>query len=124
MENNQSNTTFSYTYSAAEQEELKYIREKYLPPKEDKMALIRRLDARVYNKACILALAVGILGALILGVGLCCVLVWDLMALGIIVGILGIVAMLPAYPLFLYTMRKERERVAPEILRLTEELLK
>ncbi len=124
MDNNQNNEGFHYTYSAAEQEELQQLRQKYLPPQEDKMALIRRLDAGVYNKACILSLIVGILGTLLLGVGLCCVLAWNLTALGIVVGILGIIAMLPAYPLFLYTMQKEREKVAPEILRLTEELLK
>ena len=88
------------------------------------MALVRRLDASVYNKACILSLIVGILGALVLGVGMCCILVWDLMVLGIIVGVLGIAICIPAYPLYLHVMRVERERVTPEILRLTDELLK
>jgi hypothetical protein len=124
MNNDQNNQTFHYTYSAAQQQELKRIRQKYLPPEEDKMAQIRRLDASVYNKACVLALVVGVLGALILGVGMCCVLVWDLMAPGIIVGVLGIGVCAPAYPLYLYVTKKERTRVAPEILRLTDELMK
>jgi hypothetical protein len=29
-----------------------------------------------------------------------------------------------AYPLFNYVLKKERKRIAPEILRLSEELLK
>lgn len=124
MDHNQNNEKFTYIYSAAQQAELKRIRQKYLPPEEDKMALVRRLDASVYNKACILSLIVGILGALVLGVGMCCILVWDLMVLGIIVGVLGIAICIPAYPLYLHVMRVERERVTPEILRLTDELLK
>ena len=124
MNNDQNNQTFHYTYSAAQQQELKRIRQKYLPPEEDKMAQVRRLDASVYNKACVLALVVGVLGALILGVAMCCVLVWDLMAPGIIVGVLGIGICTPAYPLYLYVTKKERTRVAPEILRLTDELMK
>ncbi len=116
--------TFSYTYSPAQQSELKRIRAKYLPPEEDKMEQIRRLDARVYNKACILSLIVGILGAMIFGLGLSLCLVWQSYVLGIPLGVLGIIACLPAYPLYLHVTKKEKEKVASEILRLTEELLK
>ncbi len=39
--------TFTYTYSAAQQNEVKRIREKYAPPtqEQDKMEQLRRLDA-------------------------------------------------------------------------------
>ena len=38
--------TFTFTYSASQQEEVKRIREKYAPPvkEEDKMEQLRRLD--------------------------------------------------------------------------------
>ncbi|MBE6630991.1 MAG: hypothetical protein E7624_09135 [Ruminococcaceae bacterium] len=124
MENQNNSQSFRYTYSPKQQEELKRIRAKYLPPEEDKMEQIRRLDARVYNKACICALIVGILGALIFGTGLCCCLVWQKYVLGVIVGVVGAMVCTPAYPLFLHITKKERARVAPEILRLTDELLK
>ena len=41
--------TFTYTYSAAQQNEVKRIREKYAPPtqEQDKMEQLRRLDASV-----------------------------------------------------------------------------
>jgi hypothetical protein len=116
--------TFQYTYSPAQQAELKRIRAKYLPPEEDKMEQIRRLDARVYNKACILALIVGILGAMLFGTGLSLCLVWKSYVAGALLGVLGVIACLPAYPLFLHVTKKERDKVAPEILRLTEELMK
>ena len=43
----------------------------------------------------------GVISALILGIGMCMILVWDLIVLGIIVGILGIVMLLFLIPMFL-----------------------
>ena len=37
---------FTYTYSARQQEEVRRILQKYTPPQEDKMELLRRLDKR------------------------------------------------------------------------------
>ena len=41
-----------------------------------------------------------------------------------LLGVLGVIACLPAYPLYVYVTKREKEKVAPEILRLTEELMK
>ena len=115
-----------YTYSAKEQEELKKIRSKYLPKEENKMELLRRMDAQVTQKATMYSIIVGVIGALILGVGMCCCMVWadSVFALGIIVGLIGMAVLALAYPLYNRTIKKERERIAPEILRLTEDLMK
>lgn len=122
MENKE---TFSYTYSAKQQEEIKKIREKYLPKEADKMEQLRRLDERVTQKGTAISLAAGIIGALILGVGMCCCMVWtDLFVLGIVVGIIGIAVVCSAYPLYNFVIKKEREKIAPEIIRLTDELMK
>ena len=122
MENKE---TFNYTYSASEQEEIKKIREKYVPKEADKMEQLRRLDAGVTQKGTVISLVVGIIGALVLGVGMCCCLVWTkLFVLGIIVGIIGIALVSVAYPLYSYVTKKEREKIAPEIIRLTDELMK
>ena len=77
MENN--NPSFEYTYSAPRQEEIRRIREKYLPPEEDKMELLRRLDNGVTQKATMVSLVVGIVSALVLGVGMCCCMVWNIL---------------------------------------------
>lgn len=126
MSDHRNNKTFQYTYSAKEQEELKKIRSKYMPKEENKMELLRQLDARVTQKATMYAIMVGILGALILGTGMSCCMVWGdtVFILGVIVGILGLAVAGLAYPLYNRTLKKERERIAPEILRLTEELMK
>jgi len=117
--------TFNYTYSAKQQEEIKKIREKYVPKEADKMEQLRRLDASVSRKGTIISLVIGIIGTLIFGTGMSMCLVWtDLFLPGIIVGIVGIAAVSLAYPLYSFITKRERERIAPEIIRLTDELMK
>ena len=126
MNDHQKDTTFQYTYSAREQEEVQKIRSKYMPREENKMERLRRLDAQAPRKAAMYAIIIGVIGSLILGVGMSCCMVWTDRAfvLGIIVGLVGMTIVALAYPLYNRTLKKERERVAPEILRLTEELMK
>lgn len=123
---NKNNETFTYSYSAKQQEEIKNIRKKYLPPEEDKMEQLRRLDASVTRPGTIASLAAGIIGALILGIGMCCCMVWGggWFIPGIIIGLIGIVTLVLAYPLYVKLTEKQRKKLAPEILRLTEELMK
>ena len=124
--NEHQNNTFQYTYSAREQEELKRIRSKYVPKEENKMELLRRLDARVYQKATMYSIIIGVIGALILGTGMSCCLVWGgaVFVLGIVIGVIGMAIVAMAYPVYNCMLKKEREKAAPEILRLTEELMK
>lgn len=126
MSNENNNEVFEYTYSATMQEEVKKIREKYIatPKEEDKLETLRRLDASVTRKGTILSLILGVLGTLIFGTGMCCCLVWNLFILGVIVGLIGLVGVSLAYPAYSYVTNKEREKIAPQILSLTEELLK
>lgn len=125
---------FQYTYSAKEQSEVESIRRKYLAPEEDKMAQLRRLDNSVTQKAQAWAIAIGVIGTLILGSGMS-LFMSDLgmllglhrnlaMLMGIAVGILGMVLVALAYPAYNRVLKKERQRIAPEILRLTDELMK
>jgi len=131
MENKES---FNYTYSAKEQEEIKAIRKKYAVQEqtEDKMAQLRRLDAGVYSKATTASLVIGIIGTLMMGSGMSLIMT-DIgemfgtvlaLIIGISVGIVGIVFVCLAYPIYNRTLKKEREKIAPEILRLTDELMK
>ncbi len=121
------NNEFQYTYSAAQQNEIKKIRKKYLPKEEttDKMELLRKLDRSAETPGVIISLILGIAGTLLLGVGMCCVLVWtNFFALGVVLGILGIVTLSLAYPAYKKITKRKREIIAPEILRLTDELEK
>ena len=128
MENNQS---FEYTYSSEQRQEIEAIRKKYLPKEEDKMEQLRRLHYSATQKAQAASIAIGVLGALILGTGMSLCMTdlgaalghWA-MVIGILVGVLGLILVALAYPLYNSVLRKERQRIAPEILRLSEELLK
>lgn len=122
---------FNFTYSAAQQQEVEEIRKKYLPKEENKMEQLRKLHNSASQKAQAASIAVGVIGALIMGTGmsLCMTelsgfLGGTAMFIGIPVGILGMVLVALAYPVYNRVLKKERERIAPEILRLTDELMK
>lgn len=117
---------YNYMYSAKNQAEIRKIRDKYIPKEADKMEQLRCLDASVTRKGTIISVTVGIFGCLILGIGMSCVMVWSesLFLIGVIIGMIGIVIVVATYPLYIYITKKEKERIAPEILRLSDELLK
>lgn len=128
MEDNRE--TFHYTYSAQQQEEIRRIRKKYAAPEEDKMEQLRRLDRQATDKAQARSIALGVIGSLVLGTGMSLAMT-DLsgflsgaaMFFGVLIGLIGIVLIALAYPVYHHTLQKERQRIAPEILRLTDELL-
>ena len=128
MENNDN---FSFTYSAQQQKEVEEIRKKYLPKEEDKMEQLRKLHAIPTRKAQTASLAVGIIGSLIMGTGMSLAMTEIgaalgslAMVLGIAVGLVGMVLVALAYPFYNRVLKKQREKIAPEILRLSDELLK
>lgn len=123
---NEENERYQYSYSSKEQEEIRKIREKYIPKEEDKLQQLRRLDAEAAKPGTRTAVIIGVIGCMLLGFGMCCSLVWadTLFIPGVIVGALGIAAMGAACPICKRITVKERAKIAPEILRLTDELSK
>ena len=125
------NKKFSFTYSAQQQKEVEAIRKKYLPKEEDKMEQLRKLHSIPTQKAKAASLTVGIIGALIMGTGMSLAMT-DIgaalgslaMVIGIAVGIVGMVLVALAYPIYNRVLKNERKKIAPEILRLADELLK
>ena len=136
MDNQNNQNGFSYTYSAKEQAELKRIRDKYTAPTEaeDKMARLRRLDASVTNTAQAVALLFGVIGTLILGFGMSLIMTElaealgiprdAAMIMGIIVGVAGGILASLAYPIYNAIVKAKRKKLAAEIIRLTDELMK
>lgn len=135
MDNN-NNNGFSYTYSARDREEIRRIRERYTKKdeSEDKMERLRRLDAGVTRKANTVSLIIGVIGTLILGFGMSLSMSElgaalgfvgnTALLVGIIIGAVGIVLLSLAYPIYNLIVRRERARIAPEIIMLTDELMK
>lgn len=125
MEKKQENT-FQYSYSAKQQSEIEAIKKKYMPKQEDKLEQLRRLDKSAETPGTIVGLILGIVGTLVMGTGMSCVMVWaeSLFWIGVVVGLLGIGMIALAYPVYRIITKKQREKLAPRILQLSEELLK
>lgn len=129
MDNHQD--TFKMTYSAQQQEEIDQIRKKYVPQEPDKMEQLRALDAGATSRATMYAIIVGVVGALLLGAGMSMMMTEfgamlgsSRFLVGIGIGVVGIVLVACAYPLYQRILKKERKKIAPAILRLTDELMK
>ena len=135
MNNNESNG-FSYTYSAKDREEIIRIREKYTEKdeSEDKMERLRRLDLGATQRAQAWALVFGVIGALLLGSGMSLFMselgsmiglgTVQSLLIGIPMGLVGCVLVSLAYPMYNLILKRQREKIAPEIIRLTDELMK
>ena len=133
MVNKENITSFSYAYSSTEQEEIRKIRGKY-ETKEDGMTRLRKLDAEVTRIATVRSLIIGIIGTLVMGTGMSLIMTdlgtvlslngRNLVAIGFILGVVGILLVALAYPIYAKVLKKQRKKVAPEIIKLADELLK
>ena len=126
--------TFNYSYSAEEQAEIEKIKNKYMPKTEDKMEKLRRLDESVTSMATTWSLVLGVTGTIVMGTGMSLTMT-DLskalsmsptaaMVWGIVLGLIGMGVAAVAYPVYNLVLTKMRKKIAPEILRLAEELEK
>lgn len=122
---------FEYNYSAKQQEEVDAIKRKYLPQGEkskeqNKLEELKRLDKRVEWTATIWGIVVGLVGTLTFGTGMSLIMAFETARYvpGIIIGILGMIGIALALPVYRVVLKKQREKVTPRILELTEELSK
>ena len=117
--------TFEYTYSAPQQSEVQKIREKYLPKEVTKLDQLRALDTKVTRRGMAVSLVHGILYSLLLGLGMSCCMVWagNLFVPGILIGCVGLAGVSASYPIYNWSVKQDRDKIAPEILRLSEELM-
>ena len=114
---------FEYTYSAPRQSEVQKIRERYLPWEVTKLDQLRALDAGVTRRGTAVSLVHGVLYALVLGLGMSCCMVWagSLFVPGVVIGCIGLAGVAATYPIYNHIVKQDRDKIAPEILRLTEE---
>ncbi len=102
--------------------EAKRIAQKYSDSPRELTTIeeLRHLDRSATQKAQILSLCVGIGGTLVMGFGMSCALVWDMMIVGIVIGIIGIGIALFAYPVYLKIFNAKKAELAPRILSLSK----
>lgn len=111
---------FNYTYSSDRQEELRRIREKYEPKQPDRMEQLRRLDRGAER---VVGIALGTLSMLVFGLGMCFVLEWTRWFVpGIVIGVVGLAGMALALPLCQALTKRQRRKLAPQVLQLIDEI--
>lgn len=116
--------TFEFEYSAKKQKEIEEIKKKYLPKEEDKMETLRKLDRSAEQKGTMYSVIIGTIGTLLLGIGMSITMTGATayFVLGIVIGLIGIAVLAPAYTIFKKVTEEQRKKIAPQILALTEEL--
>jgi len=117
---------FKYTYSAPVNKEVEQIRKKYLPQEVDKLSELKKLDTKVQLAGTAESLAVGVVGCLIFGIAMCMGFgaIGGTMTLAVIIGVVGVVIMIPAYPIYRKIACKAKEEYTPRILQLADEIQK
>ena len=108
------------------------IRAQYIEETRSDLDQLKALDAKVHRSANIFAYTYGSLSALIMGAGMSAVMtnigsilgLGDVMVPGIIIGCVGMVMVLTTYPSYKKILASKKKKYGPEILRLSDELLK
>lgn len=96
---------------------------KYKPTKLDEL---KALDKKVKRPARVTSYILGIVGALILGVGMCCamdIFGKSFFALGIVVGIIGIAIVSINYFVYKKILNYRKDKYSQEIITKSNELL-
>lgn len=119
---------FNYSYSApneSERREIESIKKQYIsaPKKEDKLERLRDLNKRVMQPPLIISLTIGIVGTLVMGVGLTMVLEWNIVAWGVMTGILGAAIAASAYPIYKAILNRNKRKYGKRIIELSDDLL-
>ena len=100
----------------------------YAPKDTSKVVALRKLDKRAKLPATVFTYTLGILSALIFGVGMCLAMgqigsgTTGSFVLGIIVGVLGIVGISINYPIYEKMLRNGKQKYAFEIMELAKEI--
>jgi len=105
------------------------IANEYAPKQTSKVKALKKLDAKVKNPPFIIAMIIGVLSSLILGVGMCLSMSiigsgsGFMIALGIVVGCIGIWGVSINYPLYKAMLKRAKDKYAGDIIKLAEEII-
>lgn len=107
------------------------IRSQYTEPQSTALDALKALDARVKKPANVFAYCFGSVGAMVMGAGMSLVMtdigamlgLSQTMVPGIAVGIVGLGMVCVNYPIYKKILSNRRSKFAPQILKLTDELM-
>lgn len=109
--------------TAQEQKRAEHIRRQYMSRDEDKMAQLQALDEKVKLPGRVVSTVFGCISALVMGSGMALIMVWQTFGLGLGLSIPGMLVALLAYPIYTLITNSRKKKYAPEIMRLTDELM-
>lgn len=113
-----------FNASSTDRAKAQDIQRQYLSREDNKLEQLKRLDSRVKAPGKVVATVLGVVGALTMGAGMSLVMVWGNMSTGLILGIPGLVVALLSFPAYSLITGSRRKKYAPEILRLSDNLIK
>lgn len=119
------NKVFNYHYSARRNKEIESIRKKYIGKGESKIDVLRKMDRKVRRAGRLQGLLIGIVGALVFGIGMCFgldVFMGDSFLTALFCAA-GAIIMALSYPIYRYIEKEIRSELAPKILRLADEII-
>ena len=125
-----SENTFSYTYSAKENAEIKQIRYKYIDKPTSEIDDLRALDAKVKRPANIFGYVFGSISAIIMGCGMSLVMTdigntigfTDVFVPGLAISVSGLIMCLINYPIYKSILDKRKQKYAKDIIALSDKL--
>jgi glycogen synthase len=110
-----------------EKKQVEKIKEQYVANEgsKTKMEELKALHKRVKLPARIFGYVFGTIGSLVLGTGMCLAMevIGDLMALGIVVGVVGIGLVSLTYPIYKKILKSRKKKYAKQIVGLSDRLL-
>lgn len=101
------------------------IRSDYSPKEETEFDRLKKLDRKVKRPAEIFAYTFGVIGALVLGVGMCFAMkvIGDIMAVGIVIGIVGIVMVSLNYFIYRAILKNRKKKFREKIMEMSDNLI-
>ena len=100
----------------------------YAPKDTSKVVALRKLDAKAKRPASIFTYTLGVISALVLGIGMCLAMgeigsgTIGSFVLGIVIGIIGMVGMGVNYPIYKRILESGKKKYAFEIMELAKEI--
>lgn len=100
----------------------------YAPKDTSKVVALRKLDAKAKLPATVFTYTLGIIAALVFGVGMCLAMgqigsgTTGSLVLGIIIGVIGVVGMGVNYPIYQKLLANGKQKYAYEIMELAKEI--
>lgn len=112
----------SYTYSLKEIEEAKRIQKEYSKSESDYEKL-KRIVKRAERNAQIPAISLGVIAAIIFGIGMCLCMVNSNYLWGIIIGVIGIAGCIASYFVYKSFLKREKEKIEDDVRELSEKII-